>query len=380
MKGPLYHGQDAVGCDIKSSNDRNTFVARAKAPRLGLSGVCYGGRAVRRGLWMAGILTALVVLLLSGGWILDEFRIATLRREMKEELVAFYAECPTRPGATGPGRAIDHHLAALEQLSILATDAARQGVPYSSDWIRGREGPAFDRIAAGARCREIGLLPYAERGVVDCSIDQEGLAVACELVEIPATRETDSSRAVQRCLDLLRLTGDLGRSAHETFQHDLLAARECALRALERLASQESLSAETAGRIVAHLTEDLDARRDAWQLVRGQYLAQQVAFAHYLEQDLYRPNWAKISGKGWLGSTGNADADEVLATWRAWRTCGTEMRAALDAGDLRAVSAARARFREATVLEHLAPPGSTLETEFRLRAREEALVRQLRGN
>jgi hypothetical protein len=326
-----------------------------------------------------GLLVLVVGLVFAGVWAFGAIRVALLERELEAELEAFYAERPARATGTDEGLAIDHHLAALELLTRLTSDAAGAGVPLEGwgAWAYERAGPAFEQIAAGARCREIGLLPYARRGVVDCPIEQQGLTLAGQLIEQTVEREADPARVVHRCLGLLRLAGDLGRSAHASFQVDLHALRERVLRALEELASRD-LPAGLRGRMRSSLREDLVARPDLWTLVCGEYLARQVAFSNYLDQGTYgAPDWAKVPRGGMMGETGDADRGEIIDAWRAWRAIGAELRDALAAGDRGPWPDARARLREATVLERLKLPGGTLAAELPLRAREEALVRQL---
>ena len=321
----------------------------------------------------------MVGIVFAGIWAFGAIRVSLLERELEAELDAFYAEHPVRATGTDEGLAIDHHLAALELLTRLTSDAAGAGVPWEGwgAWAYERAVPAFEQIAAGARCREIGLLPYARRGVVDCPIEQQGLTLAGQLVEQTLERAADPARVVHRCLGLLRLTGDLGRSAHASFQADLQALRERVLRALEDLASRD-LPARLDERMLSSLREDLAARSDLWTLVCGEYLARQVAFLNYLDQGTYgAPDWAKVQGGGPMGATGDADRGEVIDAWRAWRAFGAELRDALAAGDPGPSVGARDRFREATVLERLKLPGGTLATERRLRAREEALVERL---
>ena len=305
------------------------------------------------------MLVLVVGIVFAGIWAFGAIRVALLERELEAELDAFYAERPVRATGTDEGLAIDHHLAALELLTRLTSDAAGAGVPREGwgAWAYKRAGPAFEQISAGARCREIGLLPYARRGVVDCPIEQQGLTLAGQLVEQTLERAADPARVVHRCLGLLRLTGDLGRSAHASFQADLHALRERVLRALEDLASRD-LPAGLRGRMLSSLREYLVARPDLWTLVCGEYLARQVAFLNYLDQGTY-------------------DRGEILDAWRAWRAFGAELRDALAAGDRGRWPDARARLREATRLERLKLPGGTLAAELPLRAREEALVRQL---
>jgi hypothetical protein len=291
----------------------------------------------------------------AGIWAFGAIRVALLERELEAELDAFYAERPVRATGTDEGLAIDHHLAALELLTRLTSDAAGAGVSLEGwgAWAYERAGPAFEQISAGARCREIGLLPYARRGVVDCPIEQQGLTLAGQLVEQTLERAADPARVVHRCLGLLRLTGDLGRSAHASFQADLHPLRERVLHALEDLASRD-LPAGLRRRMLSSLREYLVARPDLWTLVCGEYLARQVAFLNYLDQ-------------------GTHDRGEILDAWRAWRAFGAELRDALATGDRGRWPDARAR----SSLERLKLPGGTLAAELPLRAREEALVRQL---
>ena len=326
-----------------------------------------------------GLLVLVVGIVFAGVWGFGAIRVALLERELDAELEAFYADPPARATGTDEGLAIEHHLAALELLTRLTSDAAAAGVPVEGwgAWAYERAGPAFEQIAAGARCREIGLLPYAQRGVVDCPIEPQGLTLAGQLVEQTLERAAAPARVIHRCLGLLRLTGDLGRSAHASFQSDLHALRERVLRALEELASTD-LPAGLNERMLSSLREDLAARSDLWTLVSAEYLARQVAFLNYLDQGAYgAPDWAKVPHAGLMGETGDADRGAILDAWRAWRAFAAALRDALDAGDPGPSSAARARFREATVLERLKLPGGTLATERRLRAREDALIGQL---
>ncbi|MHC4819037.1 MAG: hypothetical protein ACYTF8_13380, partial [Planctomycetota bacterium] len=330
-------------------------------------------------LLVVGLLVLVVGIVFAGVWGFGAIRVALLERELEPELAAFYADPPARATGTDEGLAIDHHLAALELLTRLTSEAAGAGVPLEGwgAWAYERAGPPFEKISAGARCREIGLLPYAKRGVVDCPIEQQGLTLAGQLVEQTVRREASPARAIHRCLGLLRLTGDLGRSAHASFQTDLHAMRARMLRVLEDLASRD-LPAGLKGRMLSSLREDLAARSDLWTLVSGEYLARQVAFLNYLDQGAYgAPDWAKVPHAGLMGETGDADRGAIIDAWRAWRAFGAELRDALAAGDPGPSSDARARFREATVLERLKLPGGTLATERRLRAREDALVERL---